>query len=156
MKQIEGKMREHSNMVYKIAFLMLKNQEDAEEVYQDTFIKLYEKFRKMKNDEHMKNWLIRVTINNCKMLMRKRKRENLVELDENVLVDDENLNINSIEAVKRLPEKYRIVIYLFYYEQYKVSEISRILKISDGTIKSQLSRAREMLKKELKEEFDYE
>lgn len=156
MKQIEEKIREHSNMVYKIAFLMLKNQEDAEEVYQDTFIKLYENFRKMKNDEHMKNWLIRVTINNCKMLMRKRKRENLVELDENVLVDDENLNINSIEAVKRLPEKYRIVIYLFYYEQYKVSEISQILKISDGTIKSQLSRAREMLKKELKEEFDYE
>ena len=156
MKLIEEKIREHSNMVYKIAFLMLKNQEDAEEVYQDTFIKLYENFRKMKNDEHMKNWLIRVTINNCKMLMRKRKRENLVELDENVLVDDANLNVNSIEAVKKLPEKYRIVIYLFYYEQYKVSEISQILKISDGTIKSQLSRARDMLKKELKEEFDYE
>ena len=156
MKLIEEKIREHSNMVYKIAFLMLKNQEDAEEVYQDTFIKLYENFRKMKNDEHMKHWLIRVTINNCKMLMRKRKRENLVELDENVLVDDANLNVNSIEAVKKLPEKYRIVIYLFYYEQYKVSEISQILKISDGTIKSQLSRARDMLKKELKEELDYE
>ena len=134
---------------------MLKNQEDAEEVYQETFIKLYENFKKMKNDEHMKHWLIRVTINNCKMLMRKRKRENIVELDENISAED-NHNSDSIEAVKKLPEKYRIVIYLFYYEQYKVSEMSKILKISEGTIKSQLSRARDMLKNELKEEFDYE
>lgn len=155
MEQIEEKIKEHSNMVYKIAFLMLKNQEDAEEVYQETFIKLYENFKKMKNDEHMKHWLIRVTINNCKMLMRKRKRENIVELDENISAED-NHNSDSIEAVKKLPEKYRIVIYLFYYEQYKVSEMSKILKISEGTIKSQLSRARDMLKNELKEEFDYE
>ena len=155
MEHIEGKIKEHSNMVYKIAFLMLKNKEDAEEVYQETFIKLYENFKKMKNDEHMKHWLIRVTINNCKMLLRKRKRENLTELDENISFED-NSNITSIEAVKKLPEKYRIVIYLYYYEQYKVSEISNILKTSEGTIKSQLSRAREILKNELKEEYDYE
>lgn len=69
MEQLEAKIKEHSNMVYKIAFLMLKNKEDAEEIYQETFIKLYENVRKMKNDEHMKHWLIRVTINNCKMLL---------------------------------------------------------------------------------------
>ena len=155
MEHIEGKIKEHSNMVYKIAFLMLKNKEDAEEVYQETFIKLYENFKKMKNDEHMKHWLIRVTINNCKMLLRKRKRENLTKLDENISFED-NLNNISIEAVKKLPEKYRMVIYLYYYEQYKVQEISKILKISEGTIKSQLSRAREILKNELKEEYDYE
>lgn len=155
MEQLEAKIKEHSNMVYKIAFLMLKNKEDAEEIYQETFIKLYENFKKMKNDEHMKHWLIRVTINNCKMLLRKRKRENLTELDENISFKD-NSNITSIEAVKKLPEKYRIVIYLYYYEQYKVHEISKILKISEGTVKSQLSRAREILKNELKEEYDYE
>lgn len=155
MEQLEAKIKEHSNMVYKIAFLMLKNKEDAEEIYQETFIKLYENFKKMKNDEHMKHWLIRVTINNCKMLLRKRKRENLTELDENISFED-NSNITSIEAVKKLPEKYRIVIYLYYYEQYKVHEMSKILKISEGTIKSQLSRAREILKNELKEEYDYE
>lgn len=155
MEQLETKIKEHSNMVYKIAFLMLKSKEDAEEVYQETFIKLYENFKKMKNDEHMKHWLIRVTINNCKMLLRKRKRENLTELDENISFED-NSNVTSIEAVKKLPEKYRIVIYLYYYEQYKVHEMSKILKISEGTIKSQLSRAREFLKKELKEEYDYE
>ena len=152
MEQLEAKIKEHSNMVYKIAFLMLKNKEDSEEVYQETFIKLYENFRKMKNDEHMKHWLIRVTINNCKMLLRKRKRENLTELDENISFED-NSNITSIDAVKKLPEKYRIVIYLYYYEQYKVHDMCKILKLSEGTIKSQLSRAREILKYELKEEY---
>ena len=155
MDELEKKIRKYSSMVYKIAFSILKNNEDSDEIYQETFIKLYKNFNKLKNDEHMKYWLIRVTINNCKMLLRKRKKEIITQLDENISAKEMGKN-DVLEIVNGLPEKYRIVIFLFYYENYKVNEISKILRIREGTIKSQLSRARNLLKEMLKEEFDNE
>ena len=149
---IEEKVRKYSNMVYRLAFSILKNEADSEDIYQETFIEFYKNIRKLKSEEHEKAWLIRVTINNCNMLLRKQKTRREDEITEEIEDTKIEKNNDVFEIVNKLPEKYRIVIYLFYYEGYKASEISKILNDNEGTIKSRLSRAREFLKKMIKED----
>lgn len=149
--EIEEKIKKYSNMVYRVAYSILKNETDAEDIFQETFIKFYKNIEQMKNEEHEKAWLIRVTINNCNMLLRKEKIRKEDEITEEIPdIHEEKEDI--LEVVNKLPAKYRLVIYLYYYEGYKISEISKILNDSEGTIKSRLSRAREYLEKMIKEE----
>ena len=144
-------------MVYKIAYSMTKTRSDAEDIYQEVFIKLFENKKEFENDEHEKAWLIRVTVNCCKMLYRKAMFRKETALDENIdigYLPNEEDEVYSY--VKQLPRKYSIVIYLFYYEEYKINEIAKILKTTEGTIKSQLSRARNLLKDKMKGDFEDE
>lgn len=152
--EVENKIREYSNLVYRIAYSMTKKKTDAEDIYQEVFIKFFKNIEKLKNEEHEKNWLIRVTINECNMLYRKNKVRNESELDENICEpynDEYETSIHSY--VKKLPHKYRIVIYLHYFEGYKIEEIANILKSTSGTIKSRLSRAKTQLKTMIGEDF---
>ena len=149
--EIEEKIRKYSNTVYRVAYSILKNETDAEDIFQETFIKFYKNIEKMKNEEYEKAWLIRVTINNCNMLLRKKKIRKEDEITEEI-PDTYEEKEDILKLVNNLPAKYRLVIYLYYYEGYKISEISKILKESEGTIKSRLSRAREYLEKMVKEE----
>lgn len=142
---IEEKIRKYSDMIYKIAFSMTKTKDDADDIFQEVVIKFYQNEEKLENEEYEKAWLIRVTINFCKMLYRKNKNRREDVLDENIQCLDPEQDDTFI-YVKKLPEKYKIVIYLFYYEGYKINEIAKILKVREGTVKSQLARAREMLK----------
>lgn len=142
---IEERILKHSDMVYRIAYSMTKKKSDADDIYQEVFIKLFEKNIEFESEEHEKAWIIKVTVNCCKMLYRKNFFKKEVELDENIDIK-ENEYYDIYSYVKQLPEKYRIVIYLHYYEGYKVNEIATILNTREGTIKSQLSRARDMLK----------
>lgn len=154
-KEIENAILKYSDMVYKLAVSILKNKADSEDIYQEVMIKFCNNIENFENEAHEKAWIIRVTINQCKSLLRMSWFKNRNELDENLsYLDKENDEV--YYAVSELPTKYRIVIYLFYYEKYKISEISEILNISESTIKSQLSRARNMLKKSLKGGIDNE
>lgn len=150
---IEEKIRKYSNMIYKIAFSMTKTKDDADDIYQEVVIKYYQNESNLQNEEHEKAWLIRVTINYCKMFYRKNKNRREEILDENIQSLDPEQD-DTYMYVKKLPEKYRIVIYLFYYEGYKINEIAKILKTHEGTVKSQLSRAREMLKELMEGGFE--
>ncbi len=142
---IEEKIRLYSDMVYRIAYSMTNRKVDAEDVYQEVFMKFYNNKKEFESAEHEKAWLIRVTVNECKMIHRKSLFRKEVELDENVGYQNKE-DDHVFSCVKKLPEKYRIVVYMHYYEGYKVEEIAKILKSTTGTIKSQLSRARNMLK----------
>lgn len=153
---IEEKILKYSDMVYRIAYTMTNRKSDAEDIYQEVFLKLYEKNIVFENEEHEKAWLIRVTINCCKMLKRKSFFKREVKLDENIDYPSNEERYEVLEYVKKLPIKYNTVIYLFYYEGYQINEIARILDTSEGTVKSQLSRARKMLKESMKGDFDYE
>ncbi len=154
-KEIENAILKYSDMVYKLAVSILKNKADSEDIYQEVMIKFCNNIENFENEAHEKAWIIRVTINQCKSLLRMSWFKNRNELDENLsYLDKENDEV--YYAVSELPTKYRIVIYLFYYEKYKISEISEILNISESAIKSQLSRARNMLKKSLKGGIDNE
>ncbi|ETT63601.1 ECF subfamily RNA polymerase sigma-24 factor [Paenibacillus sp. FSL R7-277] len=141
---------QYADMLYRIALVHLGSRQDAEEATQDTFIKLMEKAPVFKDDEHQKAWLIRVITNHCKNLLGRgwRKREVKLEGVEPVTADNpEELAV--LQLVLALPVKYKTVIHLYYYEDYPVQEISRILQISESAVKMRLQRGRQLLRLEL-------
>ena len=134
----------YSSTVYKIALARTGNKHDADDIFQEVFLRLTKHASKITSEEHAKWWLIRVTINCCKTYFRFWKTKPLDVSDFNVVWMPEENDI--YQSVLRLPPKYRDVIHLFYYEQLSVKEISDVLKIKEPTIKSQLSRGRNILK----------
>lgn len=146
----------YQSSLFAIAFNVCKNAQDAEDIVQDTFIQYYISKKEFDNEQHLRAWLIRVTVNKAKNANRTFWRQNKLSLEDYMesltfeTPEDERL----FETVMSLPEKYRIVIHLFYYEDYAVREIADILKLSESNIKVRLSRGREMLRKILKEEWN--
>jgi RNA polymerase sigma-70 factor, ECF subfamily len=149
-------------MVYRISFHYFGNREDAEDVSQDVFLKLYSHNTKFESEEELKAWLIRVTTNTCHSYFRNPFRKRKTEIDEKEIENivgsssSEQGIINRkvvMDAVMSLPERYRIVVYLYYYEEYSICQISNTLNIKETTIQTRLSRAREKLKSVLKDCF---
>ena len=149
MKEILNK---YADMVYRIALTRCRNKENAEDVFQDVFIKFSEKMPKFENEEHEKAWFIRVTINFTKNLLTANWNTKIVELDENISFETQN-EYDVCSAIDALPSNYKTVIYLLYYEGYKVKEIAELMKTNENTIKTWLSRAREILKSKLEGGF---
>ena len=144
-------MEAYADMVRRICFLHLKNKYDTEDVFQNVYLKylLYDK--PFESREHEKAWFARVAINACTDNLRYAARRKWVPLDmieeEREVLDDMSSEV--LEAVLSLPEKYRNVIYLHYYEDYPAVEIARILGKKENTVYSWLSRARELLRERL-------
>lgn len=155
-KDVINVIEEYSNMVYRIAIMKVKTKEEAEDIYQEVFFKLSQKMPKFKSEEHKKAWLIRVTINISNNYLKSAWKRKVIELDENMQAKEVDDISNVYSEVSKLPEDYKIVIYLYYYEGYKVSEISNILEKNENTIKTWLSRARELLRQKLEGGFDNE
>ena len=152
MKQI---IDEYADMVYRIALTRCQSVENAEDIFQEVFMKFSEKNIKFESKEHEKSWLIRVTINLTKNMKGSAWNRRVVSLDENIEFNTKEENeIYSI--VCDLPQNYRTVIYLLYYEGYKVNEISKLMRKPEGTIKTWLFRAREMLKEKIEGGFENE
>ena len=156
MKEFDFNSREivnrFSNMLYNIAVGYLKNKDDAEDIVQDAFMKLisYSRKRKFKSEEHEKYWLIRVVINLCNNELKSAKRRNNVSLTEIEYIEENYSKEDYItDIVNALEPKYKDVFRLFYVEDFKISEISKILSISENNVKTRLKRAREKLRKEL-------
>lgn len=146
--------KQYTDTVYRVALHNTDNFSDAEDVTQEVFIKLLERDKTFRDSEHLKAWLIRVTINLCRDKMKKSGREALVE---NVILNKtEEAETDVLQAVKSLPENYRNTIYLHYYEGYTAKEIGKILDAKENTVLSWLSRGRDALRKELDGGFDYE
>lgn len=144
------------NSIYSVAYNYLQNSSDACDIMQDTFVKLIGVKQDFNDMEHMKAWLIRVCVNACKNHLRDNKNHGEIELLDNMPAEaakEEDYEV--LSAVKMLPEKYRIPIHLFYYEDYSVKEISDVLGISESAAKVRLKRGRDMLKKKLKKGDDY-
>lgn len=149
-------------MVYRISFHYFGNREDAEDVSQDVFLKLYSHNTKFESEEELKAWLIRVTTNTCHSYFRNPFRKRKTEIDEKEIEnivgssssEQEIINRKVVmDAVMSLSERYRIVVYLYYYEEYSICQISNTLNIKETTIQTRLSRAREKLKSVLKDCF---
>lgn len=145
----------HKNHVYAIAFSYMKNAEDAMDITQDTFIKLLGSSEDFQSSEHVKAWLLRVAINNCKNALRSKKHIADEEVSEEIPYEDKTESMELLKHVNALPEKYRIPIHLFYYEEYSVKEIAQIMDITETNIKVRLKRGREKLSSILvKEDWD--
>ena len=134
-----------SDTIYRIAMNMLKNEPDTHDVFQDVFMRFVKHKKNFESLEHAKAWFIRVTINCCKDFFRKQKNHQDLDSAWDVQASA-NKQYGMTEYVSELDEKYRIVIHLHYYEQYKITEIADILKENENTIKTRLSRARKILK----------
>ena len=143
----------YMDTIYRVAYSWTKNSDDANDVTQDVLIQLYKTARKFESDSHLKNWLIRVTVNQCKMLFRSpwSKMEDIGEY-ANTLGFEEESHLDLFRAVMNLDKKYRVPILLFYYEGYSTAEIASILGIPEKTVSTRLFRAKARLKDYLKEE----
>lgn len=162
MKNIDDIFKEkyerYSKLLFRIAFLHLGNAYDAEDVLQNVFMKLLYSSPKFTDDEHEKAWLIRVTQNHCKNILKSSSHRNNGELNNEITQDKEqdlSKAIDISQKIKALPANYKTAIYLHYYEDLTTEQISKILKISQSAVKMRLKRGRELLKSEL-EEYRYE
>ena len=147
-KYMEEVIRKYSDMVYRIALTRCRVVENAEDIFQEVFLKFSEKNPKFDSEEHEKAWFIRVTINLTKNLKHSAWSQRTVTLDENMIFEKKEEQ-DIFSSVCQLPQNYRTVVYLLYYEWYKVKEISELMKKSEGTIKSWLFRAREILREKI-------
>ncbi len=148
---LERVIRCYSHSVQSLAFTYLKNRSDAEDVAQDVFLAYLSKAPHFANDQKEKAWLMTVTVNRCKTLLRSAWRKDLPLPEDLSYLPKEESDV--LQAVLSLEKKYRLSIYLHYYEGYTLSEIGGILHCSPMTVGSWLSRGREKLKSILGEEF---
>ncbi len=143
----------YKDTIYRVAYSWTKNSHDANDVTQDVLLQLLQSEKKYESDDHLKNWLIKVTVNQCKMLFRSpwKKMEDIGAYAEKLGFEDENYH-DLFMAVMRLDKKYRLPILLFYFEGYSTSEIAGLLDLPEKTVSTRLFRARKQLKGYLEEE----
>lgn len=139
--------------VYRLAYSYVLNKQDAEDIMQKSFLKLYKNIKKVNNSSNdIKKWLFRITINDCKDLLRTFKFKTLSFVNEENIINNEDYTKNDlIYILKSTPLNYRVPLFLHYYEGYNVKEIAKIMHKSESSIKMRLSRGREILKKEMEE-----
>lgn len=149
--EVNHAVEKYADMVRRVCVCHLKNQADTEDVFQNVFLKYMLHEKPFMDEEHEKAWLLRVTINACKDLLRSFFRKNTVplemvkEMEAEVPKDHREV----LEAVLSLPDKYKDAIYLHYYEGYSAAEIGMILGKKENTVYSLLSRGRKVLKEKL-------
>lgn len=139
--------------VYRVAYTYMKNTYDSEDAAQEAFIRLARCSRSFQNERELKSWMLVTVSNVCKDMLRRRQRQdlNLDDYPELSAPMDEKQEL--LRAILDLPEKYKSVIYLYYFEGYAVKEIAKVTRQTEGTVKSWLFRARKLLKRSLKEEL---
>ena len=138
----------YQDMVYRVALHNLGNPQDADDAVQEVFLRLYGYRKPMEGEAHLRHWLLRVTLNYCRDVLRspwRKRRVSLEELPTEPIFQEPEQEM-LYQTVMGLPEKYRVVLDLFYYEELSVREIAELLNIGESAITTRLSRARAMLK----------
>ena len=155
-QEFNKKYQMYKNMIYNIAYTYARNVADADDITQDVFMKYLNSDEVFQTLDNEKFWLIRVTINTCKSYLKKYWKKN-VYLDDDYInrlpSDRENSNDKTnddiFEYVFTLPQKYKTVIILFYYENLSINDISKTLKITESNVKKRLERARNILREKV-------
>ncbi len=144
-------IKKNSDMVYRLAFSQTKNKADADDVYQEVFLRFVKKKPSFKDDNHEKAWFIRVTLNCSKTNLKSFWNTKTAELDDNledISVEKEDLSF----ALKKLSKKHNAVLYLFYFEDMSVAEIAKAFDLREANVRMLLTRARRKLKEILEKE----
>ena len=142
----------HLDLVYRVALNCLRNPADAEDAAQTVLLRLWQSGQAFPNDDQLRYWLVRVTVNVCKDVLRSPWRRRMVALDhcrEPAFAAPEHQALYA--EVMALPAKYRLPLYLYYYEGYAVAEVGELLGLKPSTVQTRLARAREKLKRQLEE-----
>ena len=154
---LEEVLEQYGNMLFRYALMMLGTVQDAEDVVQDTLLIYWQKAPEFKNKDHEKAWLLTVTANRCRDLLRKRQRrgetlfDSVTEVTDIVMETAEGSGI--LEALMHLPEKYKKVLYLYYVEEYRIEDIAGIIRKTSSAVKMRLKKGRQLLKEHYRKEF---
>lgn len=141
-------------MVWRICLVRFGNAHDAYDATQETFVRLMNYNKAFYSEEHEKAWLIRTAVNYCKDVMKssQRRQETCLDLGkpwENGMIPQEYSEV--YETMMELPEKYRVILYLHYYEWYSLKEIAKMLGLNESTLRSRFARAKEVMKEYLED-----
>lgn len=153
-EKAEQVVRLYADMIYRIALQNVKNEADAQDIFQEVCMTLLTKEAPLFDDVHLKYWLIRVTINKCKNFKKSIWQQKTEAIDDTLLSDAGDDESRVLELIYSLPQKFRNVVYLYYCEEYTVPEIAEILRENKHTVNSRLQRARKRLRKILEEGDD--
>lgn len=151
----ETYFKEQYSLVYRVAFMQMKSHADAEDVVQEVFVRLLKYQPQFTDKEHEKAWFIRTAVNICKDIAKSKWHSTTVSIDKVPENEKEYFHAPFVKedetlwAVMELPEKYRDSLYFFYYEDYSIKEIAQLLKMPENTVKTNLRRGKEALKKAL-------
>ncbi len=139
-------IRQYQLEMYRLSFAMLKNEADAQDAVSETIVRAFERRNQLKDKEKLKPWLMKILVNVSKTLLKNRQR--LVLLDDTAQMDSPITDSPDElwELVMQLEEEFRAVVVLYYYQCFSTKEISWMMKVPEGTVKSRLARAREKLK----------
>lgn len=156
-KEITEIYLRHMKTIYRVCFAYMKNSADTEDAVQDTFIKMIRYKTAFESEDHEKAWLIRTASNVCKDILKSwwRRREKLEDYEDLHSVDGIEVD-DTLKVVMSLPDKYKTVVYLYYYEGYTSVEIAGILNKSSSTIRNYLHEARNILREQLGSDFNEE
>lgn len=154
-QEVKEIYQKYHDMVWRICLMQMGNSHDAYDCTQETFIRFINSSPKFQSEEHQKAWLIRVAINYCTDVKKSSWRKKLIsmtseEMYEHMEVQPEHTEV--YETMMELPDKYRAVLYLYFYEGYSLTEISEILKVNKSTLRSRFAKAKEIMKKYLEDE----
>lgn len=146
-------VEKYGNTLFRLCVVMLTNRADAEDALQETVIKYYYKHPEFRDEEHEKAWLIKVATNQCKDIIRWRKKHFSVDI-ESIMDIPAEIEDNSItEALISLPEMYRVVLILHYVEGYTTKEIAKIIGRGQSAVKMRLQKGRRMLEEKYRKEY---
>lgn len=153
----EAIIMKHIDYLYRIAYTTLRNENNIEDAIQNTILKSFEKIHTLRKEEFFKTWITKILMNECRNLMRKEKKIiylEEIERAEDEYVQEKEIKLDIKEVLKHLSNEYREVINYYYIQEKKISEISKILKVPEGTVKSRLSRARKIMAEMLKYDIE--
>ena len=150
---VESFLNKYGDMLYRICVLMLKNESDAEDAVQETIIKYYQKAPVFEDFQHEKAWLIKVAANQCRDLLRFRLRHPQMDEDALSKISCDSSDSGILEALAAVPEKYRLVLTLYYVEGYRIEDIAKIIGRTSSAVKMRLQKGRRLLEKIYREEY---
>ena len=150
---IEEVVHTYGNMLFRLCLITLGNASDAEDVVQETMIKYLQKSPKFENEEHEKAWLIKVATNKCRDILRYRKNHPVVDMEEIMEFTKDATQSDIMDALMTLPERFRIVLILYYVEEYNVKEIARFIGKSTSAVKMRLQKGRKLLNETYRKEY---
>lgn len=154
---LEEILNQYGNILFRYALMMLGTTQDAEDVLQDTLLTYWQKAPEFNSKDHEKAWLLTVTANRCRDLLRKRVRHGEFEMDSIAELTDMEKDMTEdsgiLEALMHLPEKYKKVLYLYYVEEYRIEEIAGIIGRTTSAVKMRLKKGRQLLGEQYRKEF---
>ena len=148
-KEIRELVEEYSSLIFRISYCILCDRDDAEDAVQETFLRYLTKAPEFNSEEHKKAWLIKVSANISKNMLRLRIRRGVLNLDEVKEIGISDCDLETFELMMSLPSKYKLVLTLRYVENYSSKEIAEIVGISEETVRKRLQKGRELVKKEI-------